>query len=73
MVTSVYRVVRDFFTVLFDMIYWLWRTLWSLNRGAIRGLLPGQGKVVHAVVTYLAVMLEIVGLWVVAVNVAARH
>jgi hypothetical protein len=71
--TSIYRLVRDFFTVLFDMIYWLWRTLWSMNRGVIRGLLPGQGKVVHTVVTYLAVMLEIVALWVVAVNLAARH
>jgi hypothetical protein len=71
MLGSFYRVIRDAFTVLFDMIYWLWRSLWKLNRGAIRAMLPGQSKTVHVIVTYLAVILEIVGLWVAAVHWAA--
>jgi hypothetical protein len=71
MLGSVYRVIRDAVSVSFDMIYWLWQSLWSLNRGVIRAMLPGQSKAVHVIVTYLAVMLEIVGLWVAAVHWAA--
>jgi hypothetical protein len=71
MLGSVYRFIRDAVRVLFDMIYWLWQSLWSLNRGVIRAMLPGQSKAVHVIVTYLAVMLEIVGLWVAAVHWAA--
>jgi hypothetical protein len=73
MLGSVYRVIRDAVTVFFDLIYWLWRSLWNLNRGVIRTMLPGQSKGVHVIVTYLAVMLEIVGLWVVAVHWAATN
>jgi hypothetical protein len=73
MLETAYKLVRDFFTVLFDMIYWLWKTLWSLNRGAVRALMPGQGKTVHTIVTYLVVMLEIIGLWVAAVAWAGQH
>jgi hypothetical protein len=73
MLGSIYRVIRDAITVFFDMIYWLWRSLWRLNRGFIRTMLPGQSKAVHTIVTYLVVMLEIVGLWVVAVHWAATN
>jgi hypothetical protein len=73
MLDTAYKLVRDFFRVLFDMIYWLWRSLWSLNRGAVRSLLPGQSKVVHTIVTYLVVLLEIVGLWVAAVGWVGQH
>jgi len=73
MLNSVYRFIRDAVTVIFDMIYWLWHSLWTLNRGFIRTMLPGQSKAVHTIVTYLAVMLEIVGLWVVAVHWAATN
>jgi hypothetical protein len=73
MLDTAWKLVRDFFTVLFDLIYWLWRTLWNLNRGAVRTFMPGQSKAVHTVVTYLVVMLEIVGLWVAAVAWAARN
>jgi succinate dehydrogenase/fumarate reductase cytochrome b subunit len=67
------RLILDFFTVLFDMIYGLWRMLWNLNRGLVKALMPGQHKSVHTVVTYLVVMLEIVGLWVAAVAWAAKN
>lgn len=70
MITTAVRLLRDFFTVLFDLIYWLWRSLWRINRGAVRALLPGQSRAVHTVVLYLVVMLEIVGLWVAAVAAA---
>jgi hypothetical protein len=73
MFASAYRLVRDAFSVFVDMIDWLWRTLWGLNRGVIRAVLPGQSKVVHSTVTALAVLLEIVGLWVAAVDWASRH
>lgn len=67
------KLIGDFFTVLFDLIYGLWRFLWRLNRGAVRSMLPGQRKHVHTIVTYLVVMLEIVGLWVAAVAWAAKN
>jgi hypothetical protein len=68
-----FKLIRDFFTVLFDMIYWLANTLLKLNRGLVRSLMPGQRKPVHVIVTYLVVALEIVGLWVAAVAWAARN
>jgi hypothetical protein len=67
------KLIGDFFTVLFDMIYGLWRFLWKLNRGAVKSMLPGQRPYVHTIVTYFVVMLEIVGLWVAAVAWAAQN
>ena len=68
-----FKLIRDFFTVFVDMVYWLWRRLWLLNRGVVRAMLPGQKRHVHTIVTYLVVMLEIVGLWVAATAWAAQH
>jgi len=73
MLTGAYRLVRDAWIVLSDGIYWLCRTLWRFNRGAVRSVLPGQSRVVHATVAALAVLLEIVGLWVAAANFVATH
>ncbi len=71
--SGVLKVIGDFFTVLIDIIYGIWKTLWNLNRGVVRGMMPGQGKSVHLVVTYLVVMLEIVGIWVGLTYYAAQH
>ena len=73
MLTGAYRLVRDAWTVLSDGIYWLCRTLWRFNRSAVRSVLPGQSRAVHATVAALAVLLEIVGLWVAAANFVATH
>jgi hypothetical protein len=73
MIGTALRLIRDFFTVLFDMIYWLANNLLRLNRSAVRSLLPGQSRFVHTVVLYLVVGLEIVGLWVAAVAAAAKN
>jgi hypothetical protein len=73
MVTTALRFVRDTWTVLADGIYALCRALWRMNRGLVRGLLPGQSRIVHVTVAALAVLLEIVGLWVAAANFAATH
>jgi hypothetical protein len=59
--------------VLSDGIYWLCRMLWRFNRGLVRSVLPGQSKAVHSIVAALAVLLEIVGLWVAAADWASRH
>jgi hypothetical protein len=71
--TTVYRFVRDAWTVLADGIWWLCHTLWRMNRGIVRSMLPGQKKHVHATVTAMAVLLEVIGLWVAAANFAATH
>jgi hypothetical protein len=71
--TGAYRLVRDAWTVLSDGIYWLCRLLWRFNRSAVRSVLPGQSRAVHATVAALAVLLEVVGLWVAAANFAATH
>jgi hypothetical protein len=73
MLTGAYRLVRDAWFVLADGIYWLCRTLWRFNRSMVRGVLPGQSRAVHATVAALAVLLEIVGLWVAAANFVATH
>jgi hypothetical protein len=73
MLTGAYRLVRDAWTVLSDGIYLLCRTLWRFNRGAVRSVLPGQSRVVHATVAALAVLLEVVGIWVAAANFVATH
>jgi hypothetical protein len=71
--TGAYRLVRDAWTVLSDGIYWLCRILWRFNRGLVRSVLPGQSRVVHVTVAALAVLLEIVLLWVGAANFFATH
>ena len=71
--TGTYRLVRDAWTVLADGIYLLCRTLWRFNRRAVRSVLPGQSKAVHVTVAALAVLLEVVGIWVAAANFAATH
>ena len=73
MVTGAYRLVRDAWVVLSDGIYWLCRMLWRFNRSLVRSVLPGQSRAVHATVAALAVLLEIVGLWVAAANFVATH
>jgi hypothetical protein len=70
---SSYRLIRDAVMIFVDGIDWLWRTLWKLNRGIIRAMLPGQSKVVHSTVTVLAVLLEIIGLVVLLADWGARH
>jgi hypothetical protein len=73
MLTGAYRLVRDAWTVLSDGIWWLCHGLWRFNRSAVRSVLPGQSRAVHATVAALAVLLEVVGLWVAAANYAATH
>ncbi|HST80424.1 MAG TPA: hypothetical protein VLL08_01645 [Kineosporiaceae bacterium] len=73
MLTGAYKLVRDAWIMLQDGIYWLCRTLWRFNRSLVRSILPGQSRVVHATVAALAVLLEIVGLWVAAANFVATH
>lgn len=73
MLTGAYRVVRDAWWMFADGVWWLCRGLWRLNRGLVRGVLPGQSRAVHSTVAGLAVLLEVVGLWVAAADWAARH
>ena len=71
--TGAFRLVRDAWTVLVDGIWILCRTLWRFNRGAVRTVLPGQSKAVHVTVAALAVLLEVVFIWLAAANFAATH
>jgi hypothetical protein len=73
MIGVTWRLIRDLYTVVADGVWWLWTRLWRLNRGLARTLLPGQSRAVHSLVALCAVLLEIVGLWVAAVDFAARH
>jgi len=73
MLDKTLKLVGEFFSVFFNLIYWLWRSLWRLNRAPVAALLPGQKRAVHTIVTYGVVMLEIVGLWVAASAWAATH
>ena len=73
MLTGAYKLVRDTWIVLADGIYWLCHLLWRFNRRLARSVLPGQSRAVHATVSALAVLLEVVGLWVAAANFAATH
>lgn len=72
MVTA-YRLVRDTWTVLSDGIYWLCRSLWRFNRSTVRAILPGQSRAIHATVAALAVLLEVVFLWLAAATFLANH
>lgn len=72
MVTA-FRLVRDTWTVLSDGIYWLCRALWRFNRSLVRTVMPGQSRPVHATVAGLAVLFEIVGLWVAAAYYLGTH
>jgi hypothetical protein len=63
-----YNLLRDMAKVTFDGIYWLWHKLWLANRGLSRTFLPGQSKGVRSVVTTVAVILEIVGIWILLVH-----
>lgn len=69
---SAARLVRDMFFVFVDIINWLWDKLWKLNRAAAKTLLPGQARGVQTLVALLAVCAEVVGLWLVLVDLAAR-
>jgi hypothetical protein len=62
-VTVVYRLFRDAWIILQDGIWVLCRTLWRFNRGAARRLLPGQSRSIHKIVAALAVLLEVVLIW----------
>ena len=73
MLTGAYKLVRDTWIVLVDGIYWLCHLLWRFNRSVARSVLPGQSRAVHATVSALAVLLEVVGLWVAAANFVATH
>ena len=71
MLDAALKLGKDVITVLADIINWIWSTLWKLNRGAARSLLPGQPRGVQSMVAFIAVCLEIVGLWVALVAWAA--
>jgi hypothetical protein len=71
--SQAYRLIRDTWVVFTDGVWWLCHGLWRINRGIVRGMMPGQSKAVHSLVTALVVLLEIVGLWVAATDWAARH
>ena len=73
LLTVAYRLVRDTWIVLQDMIWWLCRTLWRFNKGAVRIFMPGQSRAVLSTVTAFAVLLEVVGLWVAASYFVATH
>jgi hypothetical protein len=68
-----FKLVADAWTVLSDGIWWLCRMLWRFNRRAVRTVLPGQSRAVHATVAAVVVLLEVVGLWVAAANFVATH
>jgi hypothetical protein len=72
-VTGAFRLVRDAWTILADGIWWLCRALWRFNRAAVRIVLPGQSRPVHATVAALAVLLEVVFLWLAAATYLATH
>lgn len=72
-VTGTFRLIRDAWVVLQDGIWWLCRGLWRFNRAAVRSVLPGQSRAVHGTVAALAVLLEVVFIWVAAATYLGTH
>jgi hypothetical protein len=73
LIEGTYNLLRDMAKVTFDGIYWLWHRLWLTNRGIIRQIMPGQSRYTHSVVVAVAVILEIIGLWLVTTHWASTH
>jgi hypothetical protein len=73
MLEGTYNLLHDMAKVTFDGIYWLWHRLWLMNRGLARTMMPGQSKYAHGAVVTVAVIGEIIGIWVLAVHWAATH